>query len=200
MHQQDADMSCIGCHNRQKQQAQCVGCHQSIPQSRTLTSPAACDTCHSTVAIQDAAEMAPERAAGVAAEVLAARRPVRHTVPVDQIPEKVVIDDLVQTYQAVELPHRRIVLALAKAGQAHDLAAFFHNDPLTLCQGCHHNSPASLTPPQCGSCHGRSSEALNLQRPGLLAAYHQQCIECHDAMGIEKPASRECTACHAKRG
>jgi DnaJ-class molecular chaperone len=99
----------------------------------------------------------------------------------------------------VTLPHRKIVLKLAEVNTTSKLAAYYHKDPMTLCQGCHHNSPASTKPPQCGSCHGKSSEALNLTRPGLMAAYHQQCFECHQTMGIEKPASRECTACHAKR-
>lgn len=139
------------------------------------------------------------QSAAMAAQMLDRRQPVRHTANADQIPEKVTIKTLAREYMPVELPHRRIVLALAKANQDSELAAYFHKDPLTLCQGCHHNSPASLQPPQCGSCHGRSSEALNLTRPGLLAAYHQQCIECHDRMGLEKPASRDCTACHAKR-
>jgi hypothetical protein len=202
MHQQDAGMSCIGCHNSQKEQAQCIGCHHSIPQARTLTSPEACQTCHSGPSLDITGTMAPDQSAAMAAELLAARQPVRDTVApadIDQIPETVTIGYLVDTYEAVKLPHRRMVLALAQVNQDSDLAAHFHRDPLTLCQGCHHNSPASLKPPQCGSCHGRTSEALNLTRPGLLAAYHQQCLECHNKMGIEKPASRECTACHAKR-
>ena len=93
----------------------------------------------------------------------------------------------------------RIVLKLAESLRGNKLAEYFHADSTTLCQGCHHNSPASTKPPQCASCHGKTSEALNLTRPGLMAAYHQQCIQCHDKMGLEKPASRDCTACHAKR-
>ncbi|MEZ4603850.1 MAG: hypothetical protein R2861_10745 [Desulfobacterales bacterium] len=33
------------------------------------------------------------------------------------------------------------------------LAAHFHDDAKTLCAGCHHHSPVSLTPPACASCH-----------------------------------------------
>jgi DnaJ-class molecular chaperone len=120
-------------------------------------------------------------------------------VAVDQIPETVTLRKLADEYEPVVLPHRKIVLKLAEVNKTSKMAAYYHKETLTLCQGCHHNSPASLTPPQCASCHGKSSEALNLTRPGLMAAYHQQCIECHDQMGLEKPASRDCTACHAKR-
>lgn len=202
MHQQNADMSCIGCHNRQKEQAQCIGCHHSIPRARTLTSPEACQTCHLGPSFEITGPMNQDQSTAMAEELLAARQPVRDIVApenIDQIPETVTIGSLTDTYEAVKLPHRRMVLALAQVNQDSNLAAYFHREPLTLCQGCHHNSPVSLKPPQCGSCHGRTSEALNLTRPGLLAAYHQQCLECHTKMGIEKPASRECTACHAKR-
>jgi hypothetical protein len=140
-----------------------------------------------------------EESKAAAVNLLAAREPVTETLPVDQIPETVTIKSLVDQYEGAVLPHRKIVLKLVEGMKDNRLAAYFHNDPATLCQGCHHHSPASAKPPQCGSCHGRSSEALNLTRPGLMAAYHQQCIQCHDKMGLEKPASRDCTACHAKR-
>ena len=32
-------------------------------------------------------------------------------------------------------------------------------------------------------------------KPGLTAAYHRQCIGCHQAMAIRKTG---CTDCHAK--
>jgi hypothetical protein len=199
MHQKSADMSCVGCHDQQKEQPQCAGCHHSIPPSRSLTSEASCRTCHSAEQVENPVELTEAQRRELAAELLAVRQPVRGTVAADQIPETVIIKKLVDQYEPASMPHRKIVLKLAEANQNSKLAAYYHKDPLTLCQGCHHNSPATLKPPQCGSCHGRSSEALNLTRPGLLAAYHQQCIECHTEMGIEKPAARDCTACHAKR-
>jgi len=208
MHQKDAGMSCVGCHNQQQAAPQCAGCHHSIPPARSLASEASCGTCHTAPVPESAPGMPPaqrpeplsaEASRVLAAELLAARRPVEGTVPADQIPETVTIAKLSDQYQPAVFPHRKIVLKLAEANRTSRLAAYYHQDPLTLCQGCHHNSPASLKPPQCGSCHGRSSDALNLTRPGLLAAYHQQCIECHEKMGLEKPASRDCAACHPKR-
>ena len=120
-------------------------------------------------------------------------------IPDDQIPEKVTIAGLTKDYEAVEFPHRRIVHALMKDVATSRLAESFHNNAATLCQGCHHNSPAQQKPPACNSCHGKPFTADNSLKPGLMGAYHQQCMTCHEAMGIEKPASRDCTACHKKR-
>jgi hypothetical protein len=34
-------------------------------------------------------------------------------------------------------------------------------------------------------------------KPGIVAAYHQQCTGCHTAMG-QKPKALECDKCHPK--
>jgi hypothetical protein len=139
----------------------------------------------------------------LAAELVKARtqsaQPAAGMIALDQAPETVTIKALADEYEKVTFPHRKMIEKLAQGVQDSRLAASFHKGTATLCEGCHHHSPASPKPPQCASCHGRSSEALNLTRPGLKAAYHQQCLQCHDKMGLEKPASRDCTACHAKR-
>ncbi len=199
MHQKNTGASCIGCHDMQKRDAECAGCHAGMAPARTLTLETACRVCHLPTAtpVEIPADDTQNRLA--AGQMLAARPAAPAPVPIDQIPEIVTIKQLSEQYDAVALPHRRIVLKLQSQIADNPLAERFHTDPTTLCQGCHHNSPPALKPPQCGSCHGRSSEALNLNRPGLLAAYHQQCIGCHEQMGIEKPASRDCIACHAKR-
>jgi DnaJ-class molecular chaperone len=79
------------------------------------------------------------------------------------------------------------------------LANYFHHEEGTVCQGCHHNSPAAKEPPKCVSCHGKPFNAKDPFKPGLMAAYHRQCMECHKAMGIKKPVSTDCTACHQKK-
>ena len=81
--------------------------------------------------------------------------------------------------------------------QASSLAVHFHGSPDQLCRGCHHNSPAGGVPPRCESCHGKPFNELNLFIPGLLGAYHQQCIGCHEEMEI--PGSTGCTDCHEKK-
>jgi mono/diheme cytochrome c family protein len=32
-----------------------------------------------------------------------------------------------------------------------------------------------------------------------MAAFHQQCIGCHQSMGLEKPAATACADCHKER-
>jgi hypothetical protein len=199
MHQRDAGASCVGCHNQQQAKPQCAGCHSMIPKSRSLTMEDSCRTCHAPAAGENPIPTDDAQAKEMAARLLAQRQAAPATVDVDQIPEKVTIKTLSDSYEAVSLPHRKIVLKLAEGVQNSKMAAYFHTAPTTLCQGCHHNSPATVKPPQCGSCHGSSSDALNPNRPGLMAAYHQECMQCHDQMGLEKPGSRDCAACHAKR-
>ncbi|MDA8140956.1 MAG: hypothetical protein M0036_20095 [Desulfobacteraceae bacterium] len=200
MHQRDAIMSCVGCHRRKQEQPECYGCHGSIPAQRVWSTEAACRVCHVSLAKPLAAAADEEQTKALAAEMIAARRQSPAPVAVEDIPETVSINHLMNQFEAVKMPHRKILLALAENAREDRLASAFHSQSTTLCQGCHHNSPSSLKPPQCGACHGRTSDALNLTRPGLMAAFHQQCLECHQRMGIEKPAPRDCAACHAKRG
>jgi hypothetical protein len=200
MHQNDVDSSCVGCHIQQQSKPACIGCHSSIPKGSSLASEASCKTCHMDIQAENPyPEEGSEESKTAAANLLMSRTKTTETISVDLIPETVTIKSLAKDYEAAVLPHRKIVQSLVQRMKDNGLAGYFHTDPATLCRGCHHNSPASAKPPQCASCHGRSSEALNLTRPGLMAAYHQQCIQCHDKMGLEKPVSRDCTACHAKR-
>jgi hypothetical protein len=71
--------------------------------------------------------------------------------------------------------------------------------PLTLCAGCHHQSPADINPPKCASCHGANPPGPGDGRPALMGAYHNQCMGCHTRMEIAKPAATACSECHPKR-
>ena len=133
------------------------------------------------------------------AQTLENRQAVADTYNVEDIPQTVTIQTLMNKYDAVKLPHRKIFKAMIGKINTNKLANYFHYENGTVCQGCHHNSPASKTPPKCGSCHGRPFNEKDPFKPGLMAAYHRQCMECHKAMGINKPVSTDCTACHAKR-
>ncbi len=135
----------------------------------------------------------------LASQTLDFNRSNRVDLDLSKIPETVEIKTIVDEYHPVRMPHRKMVQTLAKASLEDNLALYFHQSPETLCQGCHHNSPVSATPPACGSCHGKSFDFKNVNRPGLKAAYHQQCMTCHDQMKIEKPANQDCTACHLKK-
>jgi hypothetical protein len=102
-------------------------------------------------------------------------------------------------YEPVKLPHRKIVQTMVANINSNKLVNYFHHEKGTVCQGCHHNSPAAKEPPKCVSCHGKPFNAKDPFKPGLMAAYHRQCMECHKAMGIQKPVATDCTACHQKR-
>ena len=121
------------------------------------------------------------------------------TFAADRIPEKVTIGMLTNRFEPAAFPHRKIVNALIDKTRDNRLAGYFHSEKGTLCQGCHHNSPAAKTPPKCISCHSKPFNAKDPFKPGLIAAYHRQCMECHKSMGIAKPVSANCTACHQKK-
>jgi hypothetical protein len=134
------------------------------------------------------------------AGMLDSRNPVTHTFAESDIPENVEVKTLMNQYGPVKLPHRKIVQTLSGNIKDNMLARYFHRDESTLCQSCHHNSPAAQKPPGCASCHGRPFDEMDPFKPGLMAAYHRQCMECHEAMGIEKPVATNCNACHQKKG
>jgi formate-dependent nitrite reductase cytochrome c552 subunit len=96
-------------------------------------------------------------------------------------------------YGPADLPHRRIVERLDRATRSDKLAARFHGGIDTLCAGCHHHSPVGARPPKCVSCHAADNDPTQ-DRPGLKAAFHRQCIECHQQMEI----ATGCTDCHAE--
>ncbi|MFH1075325.1 MAG: cytochrome c3 family protein, partial [Pseudomonadota bacterium] len=143
--------------------------------------------------------MTKEQRADIARKLLEVRQPVRETYNTEDIPEKVVIKAIADQYEPAEFPHRKIVLKLIDNIKDERLSAYFHTDKGTLCQGCHHNSPISPKPPKCVNCHGKAFDANTMFRPGLKAAYHNQCMGCHKAMQLEKPIDTACVECHKER-
>jgi len=196
MHQLRTDASCLGCHTEVQADKSCAGCHAFI-QKGLNKDTATCRTCHMEGAPAGSEITGKPEEAMLAAMLLNARTPVMGTLPIEDIPEKVVLNKLEKKYQPVEMPHRKIVQAMVKAIGDNKLAANFHAEPGTLCQGCHHNSPLAKKPPQCGSCHGQPFNQQEPNRPGLVGAYHIQCMGCHTEMGIEKPVG--CTECHKEK-
>lgn len=203
MHKVDATRSCVGCHAVQQSKPSCAGCHSTPP---THLNPNSCGQCHTTpvgVAVEDAEngsllKLTKEERTALATATVAERDNVRtRTFDLADIPEKVTIGSLSKEYEPSVLPHRAIVATLLKKQADSQLAGVFHPDKGTLCQGCHHNSPPSKTPPRCVSCHGASVQAVD-GRPGLKAAYHLQCMTCHAAMN-QKPLANDCNSCHKPR-
>lgn len=193
MHKADSTRSCLGCHNAGKQDRNCAGCHASMGQTREMPKEA-CLKCH-VVPVEDLQNVStPEQEISLARSAL---QSTHRSAPVhlkDDIPEIVTIQRLSDQYEAVKFPHRQIITALMDRMQDSRLSGFFHNEKETICQGCHHHSPASDKPPQCANCHGKQWDEKNLTMPGILASYHLQCMGCHKKMNIEKPA--ECIECH----
>ena len=197
MHNPESSHSCTGCHNQIKQTKDCAGCHAAMPQKQF--SQIACVQCHALDrALLQPLPMPAEVRTAMAENTLKSHVRASGTLADDQIPEKVNIDGMVNQFGAVDLPHRKIVRALFARVGDNNLAAYFHNDDITLCGGCHHNSPPSLNPPKCASCHGEAFKNEQDGRPGLKGAYHGQCFDCHKVMEIEKPAATDCIKCHKK--
>ena len=194
MHLRDSQQSCIGCHDTQQKLPECAGCHTSI-QRRAKNNDASCLVCH----FEQPSSGNPgigENGLPQAEEALQLRRAKAGPYPEKDIPEIVEIKGLSNQYGPVALPHRKIVNKLQKNIERNRLAGYFHREAGTLCQGCQHNSPPAKNPPKCASCHGEPFDAQIPSRPGLMAAYHQQCMECHSEMAIQKPVATDCVACH----
>jgi len=198
MHQPDTPHSCLGCHEVNQQNENCAGCHAFLEKERKQES-LVCMKCHmappkeSTGVLYQAGET---KLARMMPKIWQATFGTKHKL---DIPKKVVIKELEDRYEPVEFPHRKIFQVMKKKLKGSKLAEYFHPVEATLCQGCHHNSPASGTPPKCASCHGKPFNEKYLFMPGLKGAYHRQCMGCHDKMGIPKPANVECAECHLEK-
>lgn len=198
MHKAGSDQSCIGCHQSQQAKPECAGCH-AVMATTKKPQDESCSACHMTPPGTDGLPVDKNQQMQMAQYQLDTRTIAGASLMMKDVPEKVIINKLENQYYGVEFPHRKVVSRLQKDIEDNKLAGFFHQKKETLCQGCHHNTPAAEKPPACGSCHGQPFEADNLSRPGLAGAYHQQCIQCHDTMGIKKPDSRDCSSCHAEK-
>lgn len=198
MHRPNVDQSCIGCHESRQAQPACAGCHISF-EKKLPEGTASCANCHSVPKSEIIGVAGKDEEKMMAARALGRRDSVTKTYANQDIPETVVIDALSDQYEPVKLPHRKIVTSMVDKIKPNQLANFFHSENGTVCQGCHHNSPAAKNPPKCISCHSKPFDANDPFKPGLIAAYHRQCMECHKAMGIAKPVATDCTACHKKK-
>ncbi len=197
MHYAATDNSCVGCHAIATKQKKCSGCHRAMPVKSFEATQ--CEKCHRVNLAEGVVlPMEKSRMNTIAAAALQNTVGAFEKVPENSIPEIVKIDAIVDEYDAAEMPHRKIVNRLYDLTKDSKMAQYFHADGKTLCQGCHHKSPAAIQPPLCGSCHGKAGSPDD-GRPALKAAFHGQCNSCHKQMGIEEPAATDCTKCHKKR-
>lgn len=196
MHNPDAPQSCVGCHNENKTARECAGCHAQMP--RKATRDQECATCHSVdLKSESAAALSDADAAADLARDALESRSYEKVAPED-IPETVIIGTIASEYKPSEFPHRKVVEAVFNGVENNTMARAFHQNELTLCIGCHHNSPATLTPPKCVSCHAGLPDTAT-GKPGLKGAYHGQCITCHQKMEVASVPATDCIKCHEKK-
>lgn len=199
MHRLQTDQSCVGCHENAARKNQCAGCHGQMPAGKLFKT--SCRHCHN-VDIPSTADLPQTEEArnALAQKQISMRTPSLALFTETDVPKTVTIDAMVNEYEAVKMPHLRIVNALMADLKKDAMGQYFHREKFAMCQGCHHNSPMTENkPPKCASCHGSLLKSDTGDRPGLKGAYHGQCIRCHDRMGIEKPAATACNECHKKR-
>lgn len=202
MHKVSTQTSCVGCHDSAKKAPECWGCHVQRP--TTGDRDGQCANCHTGErefsVLGQASKMTKDEASAKAKALLDANAAKPRSLEDKDIPEKVTIKGLSDKYEAAEFPHRKIVRTLEAGIQKSKMAAYYHADPLAVCQGCHHHSEPSKNPPACSTCHRTNFDAQSKSRVGLLGAYHQQCIGCHTAMQLPKPKATDCTdSCHKPR-
>ena len=196
MHNRESQHSCVSCHNQRKNEKQCTGCHSKI--SKKEFSNITCAQCHevdkSQITIDSIQDM--DETIKLASKTTNIRAESYDEIT-KKIPEKVVISSLSNEYKPVNFPHLKVFNKLKINSEKSRLAKSFHKNDQTLCMGCHHNSPSSLTPVKCQSCHTKQNKSGS-KRPDLKAAYHGQCISCHNKMKIKTPVGTDCIACHEK--
>jgi hypothetical protein len=182
-HEPDSTLSCVGCHRENANRGECAGCHHMLP---TPPSQSACDLCHSG----PQSEKLDRNSSPMT--LLADREFPALPAVSEDFPEEIAIKSLADRYQPVKFPHKQIVTSLDRVVCGNQLAERFHQNTETLCAGCHHNNPPGDPVPACRSCHGDENDSQK-DLPDLKAAYHRQCIGCHQAIGHE---AQGCTDCH----
>ncbi len=184
-HRATAQQSCVGCHDSAKEDKKCAGCHQW---KQVATPKTSCPVCHT----------------GTTGGKVVELPPIPLYRDAQKVPETLLIKGLEKEFKPAGMPHMKIVNKLVAISNGSSLARRFHaTKDHALCSGCHHRSDlqqAAVQAPKCSTCHSRSFDATALGKPLVLAAYHRQCMGCHQAMH-QKPTSLECVKCHpAKQG
>jgi len=161
----------------------CVGCHL------TQTKKPECAGCHRNIA------PGPRKSNCAVCHTDAQAGQTSVQAPAG--PDTVQIGGLSKQFMPVAFDHAAHLQALKDAAKG-DLPKAFHSNDAALCAGCHHHTPMGQTPPKCGTCHGSQDQD---GRPGLKAAYHNLCNQCHTAMmpGSEPVAAKDCAGCHAPK-
>jgi hypothetical protein len=183
-----SEQSCSGCHNMKKSEKDCAGCHSLLPIMDVQTKGPKKETCN--ICHTGKKEILP----GVKLSIAG--------LDTEKVKKEVTIKSLEKEYEPSKFPHLKIIEKLVKTSNDSELGSYFHRNLQTLCEGCHHQSRAEAeveknSPPYCRNCHSISFDKQNRNRPKLIAAYHGQCMGCHNYMKLEK--ARKCEECHEKK-
>ena len=98
----------------------------------------------------------------------------------DQGPDFVVLDVLEELYDPVVFSHKTHAEMANMSGG---------------CVSCHHFTPTNQSHPPCKECHSVEVVHKELKKPCLKAAYHRQCIACHQDWSGEA----NCEKCHVMK-
>ncbi|WP_038056785.1 sulfate respiration complex hexadecaheme cytochrome HmcA [Thermodesulfobacterium hydrogeniphilum] len=181
-----SDRSCRGCHYRQiKSNKNCLSCHYffNLAEARSeLADERSCKICHTGKK-----------------ELLPTKKLSLEGLNLKKIKKEITIKKLSKEFEPAKMPHLKMINKLVEVSNNSKLATYFHRNLETICRGCHHKSnvKAELEKnklPLCSNCHSVDFDPLHPERPRLQAAYHNQCIKCHENMQIKKAIN--CTDCH----
>ena len=200
-----APSSCVSCHENQIKQRDCAGCHEQLIK-RAREDEKWCAVCHTmTPAMSEKqlldginSKLSGTENEKLAVETAMARKQASYWSPM-VAPYKVNIGSLSNKYEPCIFNHRHHVQSLMDRVKDNSLAGAFHTEDATMCVTCHHHSPPSKTPPKCGSCHGKDIDKAHPERPRLMAAFHLQCMSCHNDMKVARPRNTDCATCHKLR-
>lgn len=176
--------TCAGCHATKKTDKNCAGCHHHLLDTDIQSKGPkrqVCTICHS----------------GNAKFSSQAEKIRLSSLTEDRVPDKVTIRILEKQYQPLTFPHRKIVRKLIGISNDNRMATRFHKNINSICQGCHHQSlpeaeAQKRKPPYCRNCHSLTFDVRNMNRPRLLAAYHRQCLGCHERMQLKQTGCKDC--------
>ena len=71
-----------------------------------------------------------------------------------------------------------------------------HLDMADTCQDCHHHHGEIEKTPPCRECHNTRTTASGEKKPGIMDAYHKQCLDCHKGKG---GGPQKCEGCHGEK-
>ncbi len=192
-HDISSEKSCTGCHGIKKKEKDCAGCHHAIlPMSLETNGPKkdSCSRCHTG------------KKEGLPSPKKLSIAELERELDKEKVKKEVEVKVLENEFKPAKLPHFKMLEKLVKISNDSKMGTYFHAKMQTICEGCHHQSRAEAeakknTPPLCRNCHSKSFDPLHLNKPRLLAAYHRQCINCHEKMKLEKP--KQCKECHEEK-